>query len=116
MRTVLGFIAGVPAVFGLRFYILSTPGIPRATLEAKYATPPSQFVDVTYKSTLPEADPAEDKPARVHYRIRGPQDAPVIVLLHGSNASLFTWEPWSKRLSDEYRVVSVDLPGHGLTG
>jgi pimeloyl-ACP methyl ester carboxylesterase len=40
----------------------------------------------------------------------------VLLLLHGSNASLFTWEPWSKTLSDKFRVVSVDLPGHGLTG
>jgi pimeloyl-ACP methyl ester carboxylesterase len=38
------------------------------------------------------------------------------MLLHGSNASLFTWEPWSKKLSDRFRVVSLDLPGHGLTG
>jgi len=116
MRMFLGFIAVLLAIFGIVFYVFSAPDIPRAVLEAKYATPPSQFIDVTYKSTLPDADPADDKPARVHYRIRGPQDAPVIVLLHGSNASLFTWEPWSKRLSDEYRVVSVDLPGHGLTG
>ncbi|MEJ0043075.1 MAG: alpha/beta hydrolase [Rhizomicrobium sp.] len=71
---------------------------------------------MTYKSTLPDADPADDKPARVHYRIRGAADAPVLLLLHGSNASLFTWEKWSERLSDRYRVVSVDLPGHGLTG
>jgi pimeloyl-ACP methyl ester carboxylesterase len=54
--------------------------------------------------------------ARAHYRDRGPKTAPVLVLLHGSNASLFTWEPWSNTLSDQYRVISVDLPGHGLTG
>ena len=35
----------------------------------------------------------------------------VVLLLHGSNASLFTWEPWSKILSDSFHVVSVDLPG-----
>jgi pimeloyl-ACP methyl ester carboxylesterase len=112
----LGFIAVLLAILGILFYVYSAPSIPRAALEAKYATPPSQFVDVTYKSTRPDADPADDKPARVHYRIRGRDDAPVLLLLHGSNASLFTWEPWSKRLSDEYRVVSVDLPAHGLTG
>ncbi len=116
MRMFLGFIAVLLAILGILFYVYSAPSIPRAVLEAKYATPPSQFVDVTYKSTLPDADPADDKPARVHYRIRGRDDAPVLLLLHGSNASLFTWEPWSKRLSDEYRVVSVDLPAHGLTG
>jgi pimeloyl-ACP methyl ester carboxylesterase len=38
------------------------------------------------------------------------------MLLHGSNASLHTWEPWVALLGDEYRIVSVDLPGHRLTG
>ena len=43
--------------------------------------------------------------------------APTLLLLHGSNASLLTWEPWSKkRFPDLFHVVSVDLPGHGLTG
>jgi pimeloyl-ACP methyl ester carboxylesterase len=37
-------------------------------------------------------------------------------LLHGSNASLHVWEPWVQRLGDRFRLVSLDLPGHGLTG
>src|SRR5262249_11833249 len=53
---------------------------------------------------------------RTHVRDRGPRDALALVLIHGSNASLYTWEPWAKRLSDKFRVVTVDLPGHGLTG
>ena len=117
MRWVLGIFGTVVVLIVVALVAFSASSIPRATLEAKYATAPSQFVDVAYKSTLPDADPALDaKPARVHYRIRGAADAPVLVLLHGSNASLFTWEKWSQRLSDKYRVVSVDLPAHGLTG
>jgi len=103
MRKVLIGLLIVVALLAGAFWYFSTPDIPRATLEAKYATPPSQFV------VLPDG-------ARAHYRDRGPKDAPALVLLHGSNASLFTWEPWSKTLSDQYRVVSVDLPAHGLTG
>jgi pimeloyl-ACP methyl ester carboxylesterase len=72
-------------------------------LEAKYARPPSQFV------MLPDG-------ARAHVRDRGPRSGHTIVLLHGSNASFLTWEPWAKRLEDTFRVVTVDLPGHGLTG
>lgn len=116
MRWFLGIAGTVLAIIVVLYVTHMASDIPRATLEAKYASAPSQFVDVTYKSTLPDADPANDKPARVHYRIRGAADAPVLLLLHGSNASLFTWEPWSIKLSDEYRVVSVDLPAHGLTG
>ena len=103
MRWIMIVLVAIVALLGTAFFMLSAPDIPRATLEAKYATPPSQF------AVLPDG-------ARVHYRIRGAADAPTIVLLHGSNASLFTWEPWSKTLSDHFRVVSLDLPGHGLTG
>ncbi len=52
----------------------------------------------------------------LHLRDEGPRDAPVVMLLHGSNASLHTWEPWVERLSEDYRIVSFDQAGHGLTG
>src|SRR5512135_2763756 len=123
MRWFLGILVAIAALLGIAFYVFSAPDIPRAVLEAKYATPPSAFVDLTYPSTLPKTSQLSETPvtpiavtARAHYRVRGPEDAPVLLLLHGSNATLFTWEPWSMRLSDHYRVVSVDLPGHGLTG
>jgi pimeloyl-ACP methyl ester carboxylesterase len=29
---------------------------------------------------------------------------------------LQTWDTWAQALSDDYRVISVDLPGFGLTG
>lgn len=74
--------------------------IPYAELEAKYASPASRFM------TLPDG-------TRAHYRDQG--QGPTIVLLHGFSASLHTWEPWVERLSGDYRVVSIDLPGHGLT-
>jgi pimeloyl-ACP methyl ester carboxylesterase len=123
MRWFLGILVAIAALFGIAFYVFSAPDIPRAVLEAKYATPPSAFVDLSYPSTLPKTSQFSQTPgtpvavtARAHYRVRGPADAPVLLLLHGSNATLFTWEPWATRLSDRFRVVSVDLPGHGLTG
>src|SRR3546814_4104419 len=39
-----------------------------------------------------------------------------MILLHGSNSSLQTWEPLVRRLGGDYRIVTLDLPGHGLTG
>ena len=100
------FIAGVVIVIVLiagGLWFLSDPDIPRATLEAKYATPPSEFI------MLPDG-------ARAHVRDQGNKNGPVLVLVHGSNASLFTWEPWVKRLGNTFHIVSMDLPGHGLTG
>jgi pimeloyl-ACP methyl ester carboxylesterase len=39
-----------------------------------------------------------------------------LVLLHGTSASLHTWEGWSSALQAQHRVISFDLPGFGLTG
>lgn len=74
--------------------------LPAAALEAKYATPPSHFVMIDG--------------VRMHYRDEG--EGPVIVLLHANYSSLFMWQPWALALRDRYRVISVDLPAHGLTG
>lgn len=88
---------------GAAGYFLFAPDIPRSALLAKYGRPPSQFMAL--------ADGA-----RIHFRDRGPRDAPALILIHGSNASLFTWEGWAALLSHSFRVVSLDMPGHGLTG
>jgi pimeloyl-ACP methyl ester carboxylesterase len=103
VRTFLiGLAVVVAALVGTYFYF-SVPEIPRAALVAKYGTTPSKFV------RLPDG-------ALLHYRDRGPKNASALLLLHGSNASLFTWEPWTQRLDSSFRVVAIDLPGHGLTG
>jgi pimeloyl-ACP methyl ester carboxylesterase len=53
----------------------------------------------------------------LHYQDTGPSKNSIpILFLHGFGASLQTWENWAQALSDDYRVISVDLPGFGLTG
>ena len=81
---------------------LYTPDQPRAALEAKYAGPPSEFLQVAG--------------LRMHVRDTGPHAAPVVILLHGLGSSLHTWEPWAQTLSARFRVIRFDLPGFGLTG
>jgi pimeloyl-ACP methyl ester carboxylesterase len=50
-------------------------------------------------------------------RDEGPHDDPApIVLLHGTSASLHTWEGWAQALRTKRRVIRFDLPGFGLTG
>jgi pimeloyl-ACP methyl ester carboxylesterase len=39
--------------------------------------------------------------------------SPVIVLLHGYLESSAVWNGFSEKLSARFRVISVDLPGHG---
>ncbi|MGH1558949.1 alpha/beta fold hydrolase [Caulobacter segnis] len=41
-------------------------------------------------------------------------DAPAIVLVHGFAASIQAWDGRVRALSKDYRVVVLDLPGHGL--
>ena len=47
------------------------------------------------------------------YDERGDRDSPAVVLLHGLSGSRVTWEPLATRLSDRFRVIAVDLRGHG---
>ena len=80
-----------------------TPDRSPEELKAKYADENSRFVEL-------------DDGLTVHVRDQGPRDAPVVLLLHGQSASLQTWEPWVGRLTDRYRIVTMDQTGHGLTG
>jgi pimeloyl-ACP methyl ester carboxylesterase len=47
--------------------------------------------------------------------IAGPTDAPALVLIHGITESHASWQPIAHQLSDRYRVISVDLRGHGAS-
>lgn len=82
--------------------LLQRPDIPYATLEARYGYADSRYMD------LPGG-------VRAHYRDVGPREAPAIVLVHGFAASTHAWDDWVRALSKDYRVVVLDLPGHGLT-
>ncbi len=86
-------------------FVLATwaPDRPVDELAARWAPPPSQFVDVAGM--------------KVHLRDEGVRTDPVpIVLLHGTSSSLHTWDGWVAALASDRRVIRVDLPGFGLTG
>jgi len=73
------------------------------TLVARWAPPPSAFMDLGGQL--------------VHYRDEGPPHDPVpVLLLHGTSSSLHTWEGWVSALRHDRRVITLDLPGFGLTG
>lgn len=83
--------------------LLRAPDRTVESLVARWAPPPSEFIDLGGQL--------------VHYRDEGPRDDPLpIVLLHGTSASLHTWEGWAKALRGQRRVISLDLPAFGLTG
>lgn len=96
---IIGLILVASATLFLNFAVFD---VSRDGLVEKYAKAPSQFL--TLKDGL-----------RVHYRDQGNRKKPVLLALHGSNANLFTWEPWVRELKNDYRIITVDLPTHGLT-
>lgn len=51
------------------------------------------------------------KGKKIHYRDEG--DGIVLVLLHGYLESIEIWNDFSKSLTKQFRVVRIDLPGHG---
>lgn len=42
-------------------------------------------------------------------------DAPTVLLLHGTGAATHSWAPILPFLTPRFRVIAVDLPGHGFT-
>jgi len=51
--------------------------------------------------------------AKVAYEVTGPDDAPVVVLLHGSPGRKEDFDDLIPLLTDAYRVVAIDMPGFG---
>lgn len=52
---------------------------------------------------------------RVRVRVDGDPHNPPVVLVHGIGRSLEDWDPQYARLSDDYRVIAVDVPGFGFS-
>ncbi len=102
LRRTLAVILTIVAVLAAGWLALRRADIPYDTLETIYSTPDTQFMTL-------------DDGLKLHYTDTGPQDRSAIVLVHGFSSSLHTWEAWKTNLEVDYRVITVDLPGHGLT-
>lgn len=51
-----------------------------------------------------------------HLRDEGPRHAPVVLMLHSLGTTLAVWDPQASVLARRFRVVRMDLRGHGLSG
>lgn len=91
------FVLGIIVVLCASWY---RQDIPVTKLESNYLTPQSSYVTVDS--------------SKIHVRQQGKGTA--LFLLHGSFASLHTWDAWERELSKRYHTISLDFPGHGLTG
>lgn len=94
------FLIGISILLLVLIYNVSYADIAVEDLKKTYANEHSQFIDV--------------EGIQVHYRDEGTGFP--IVLIHGTGASLHTYDAWTKQLSKNYRVIRLDLPAFGLTG
>lgn len=51
----------------------------------------------------------------VHAHVMGPSNAPPVLLLHSLGTTLQMWDPQAEALARRYRVIRMDMRGHGLT-
>ncbi|MBI3568014.1 MAG: alpha/beta hydrolase [Gemmatimonadetes bacterium] len=101
---VVALMAGALVLVAIALVAFSwAPDRTVAELAPRWAPPPSKFVAVAGM--------------QVHVRDEGPRaDSLPLVLMHGTSASLHTWNGWTDSLSKSHRVIRFDLPGFGLTG
>lgn len=85
------------------YFVFSEPDRPVEELTERWAAPPSKFLTIAGM--------------KVHVRDEGPKGDPLpIILVHGTSASLHTWDGWNEVLSKHHRVIRFDMQGFGLTG
>jgi pimeloyl-ACP methyl ester carboxylesterase len=102
-RILIGVVMSLITLSAVLVIVFWTPDTEFDDMKLKYANKASQFID------LPDGD-------RIHFRDQGAVDKATLLLIHGTSASLHTWEPLIERLGDRFRFISLDLPAHGLTG
>lgn len=103
LRSFLFFLAAVLVLGAVLVAASWAPDKPVDELKPRWAQAPSQFITIDGM--------------QVHLRDEGPRDDPLpIVLIHGTSASLHTWEGWATALRGQRRVIRFDLPGFALTG
>jgi pimeloyl-ACP methyl ester carboxylesterase len=104
-RWVTGLVVALFLALGGAFALSWKSDLPLESLKKRWApaSSASRFVEV--------------RGMAVHVRDEGVRaDMQPIVLLHGTGASLHTWDGWVAELSKTRRVIRFDLPAFGLTG
>lgn len=56
---------------------------------------------------------ADSADGQIHYRVAGPEGAPVIAFYHQTASSGAMWEKVMMRLADRFRCYAFDTPGFG---
>lgn len=103
MKLLAKIIGGIVAFIFILLIVVCESDRPVEELIPLYANQDSKFMPILGM--------------KVHYRDEGVQtDSVPLILLHGMSSSLNTWDSVALELKASRRVISLDLPGFGLTG
>ena len=103
LKVALSLIVIITVALVVFIKMHSAQDIPLEQLKPRWASSASSFINIDGLT--------------LHVRDEGPKsDTTPIVLVHGTGASLHTWDGWVTGLKGERRIIRFDLPGFGLTG
>jgi pimeloyl-ACP methyl ester carboxylesterase len=103
MKTIAKILGGFVGLIVILLLIICERDRPVEELIPLYANKDSKFMPIMGM--------------KVHYRDEGvATDTLPLILLHGMSSSLNTWDSVVIDLKKHRRVISLDLPGFGLTG
>ena len=101
MKKLFRILAVIAVILFIAFFAIQKKSIPLEELKKKYTTASSRFLEMDGM--------------QVHYKVEG--EGKPIVLIHGTGASLQTWDGWADSLvKNNYKVIRLDMPAFGLTG
>lgn len=101
-KSLVKIVTGLIILLGVTLIVLWTPDTDWQEMHAKYSHSDSQFVELS-------------NGVKIHYRDVGNSQSQAIVLIHGTSDSLLTWDAIAPYLKKDYRLISLDLPGHGFS-
>ena len=101
IKIAIAFILGIVLLFYsmIKLDIRYPSDISKESIEAKYLLESSDFIEIDG--------------VNIHFAIDG--TGPDLLLLHANYANLIDWNPWVDQLKKHFRVIRIDIPGHGLT-
>ena len=101
IKIAIALILGIVLLFYsmIKLDIRYPSDISKESIEAKYLLESSDFIEIDG--------------VNIHYAIDG--KGPDLLLLHANYANLIDWNPWVNQLKNHFRVIRIDIPGHGLT-
>ena len=101
IKIAIALILGIVLLFYsmIKLDIRYPSDISKESIEAKYLLESSDFIEIDG--------------VNIHFAIDG--TGPDLLLLHANYANLIDWNPWVDQLKKYFRVIRIDIPGHGLT-